>query len=100
MAHFAEIDENNIVLRVIVVDNEKCLDENGEESEEIGAFFCHQLLGGRWVQTSYSGRVRGKYAGVGDFYNNIQDLFIDLNIDIISESIDYGTIVGEGNDGY
>jgi len=76
MAHFAEIDENNIVLRVIVVANEDTFDQDGNENEAIGAKFCHNLLGGRWIQTSYNARIRGKYAGIGDTYNSAKDEFI------------------------
>ena len=76
MAHFAELNENNIVLRVIVVANDKCLDQNDVENESIGALFCHNLLDGRWIQTSYNGNIRGKYAGIGDFYDETTDTFI------------------------
>jgi hypothetical protein len=51
MAHFAELDENNIVQQVIVVNNEVILDENGIEQEATGVKFCQDLFGGRWVQT-------------------------------------------------
>lgn len=76
MAHFAELDENNIVLRVIVVSNEDCLDDNGVESEAVGISFCESLLGGRWVQASYNANFRGKYAGIGDTYDHLLDMFI------------------------
>ena len=76
MAHFAELDENNNVLRVIVVSNDDCLDQNGNENEVIGALFCHKLLGGKWIQTSYNGNIRGKYAAVGDLYDEESDTFI------------------------
>ena len=76
MAHFAELDGNNIVLRVIVVANDDCLDQNGVENESIGALFCHKLLDGRWIQTSYNGNIRGKYAGIGDIYDANADVFI------------------------
>jgi hypothetical protein len=77
MAHFAEIDNNNIVLRVIVVNNEDCLDQYNNESEIVGAAFCHKLLGGRWIQTSYNANIRGKYASPNDTYDSIQDIFIN-----------------------
>jgi hypothetical protein len=76
MAHFAELDENNIVTRVIVVDNQDTLDENGNEVEEIGIAFCQNLLGGRWLQTSYNGKFRKHYAGVGFKYDTDLDAFI------------------------
>lgn len=76
MAHFAELDEKNVVIRVIVVANEDCLDENGDESEVVGAMFCQNLLGGRWVQTSYNGSIRKQYAGFGYTYDPDADVFI------------------------
>jgi hypothetical protein len=76
MAHFAELGEDNIVLRVIVVANEELLDENGEESEAKGTEFCRNLLGGTWKQTSYNGNMRGRYAGTGYTYNSSLDAFI------------------------
>lgn len=76
MAHFAEIDHNNTVLRVIVVANKDTSDENGNEVEQIGLNFCSKLLGGNWVQTSYNSNFRGKYAGIGDIYDPVNDIFI------------------------
>jgi len=76
MAHFAELNENNIVTRVIVVSNDDCLDQYGNENEAIGALFCHNLLGGRWIQTSYNANFRGIYAGMGDYYDEELDIFI------------------------
>ena len=54
MAHFAQLDENNIVLQIIVVNNNELLNENGVESEQKGIDFCTSLFGGVWVQTSYN----------------------------------------------
>ena len=51
MAHFAELDENSVVTRVIVVGNQDILDANGNESEAVGIAFCQNLLGGNWKQT-------------------------------------------------
>lgn len=76
MAHFAEIDQDNRVLRVIVVANKDTADENGNEVEQIGRDFCNRLLGGNWVQTSYNSNFRGKYAGIGDTYDPINDVFV------------------------
>lgn len=75
MAHFAEIDENNVVLRVIVVHNNELLDENGIEQEQLGIQFCQNLFGGMWKQTSYNSNFRGIYAGIGYIYNPILDIF-------------------------
>lgn len=77
MAHFAELDTNNVVLRVLVVSNDDITDSKGQEREELGVAFLHSLFGAetRWVQTSYNGTIRGKYAGPGDTYDPEQDLF-------------------------
>jgi hypothetical protein len=76
MAHFAQLDENNVVTQVIVVNNNELLDENGNESEAKGIAFCQSLLGGNWVQTSYNGNIRKNYAGIGYIYDPIRDAFI------------------------
>jgi hypothetical protein len=75
MAHFAQLDESNIVTQVIVVHNNELLD-NGVESEAKGVAFCQSLLGGNWVQTSYNGNIRKNYAGIGYTYDQAQDAFI------------------------
>ena len=76
MAHFAEIDSNGVVQRVIVVANKDTADANGVEKEHIGAAFCESLLGGTWVQTSYNGNFRKHYAGIGYKYDADLDAFI------------------------
>lgn len=78
MAHFAELDANNVVLRVIVVDNKDTADANGVEKEHIGAAFCERLFGGTWKQTSYNASFRKHYAGIGYTYNAARDAFIPL----------------------
>ena len=75
MAHFAELDANNIVLRVIVVHNNELMD-NGQESEAKGIAFCQSLFGGTWVQTSYNSNFRKNYAGIGYTYDATRDAFI------------------------
>ena len=76
MAHFAELNSSNVVLRVIVVATEDTSDANGVEKEYIGAAFCERLLGGRWKQTSYNGNIRKNYAGIGYTYNADIDAFV------------------------
>lgn len=76
MAHFAELDETNIVKQVIVVHNNELLDENNVEQEQKGINFCVNLLGGTWIQTSYNNNFRGNYAGVGFTYDPIRDAFL------------------------
>ena len=70
MAHFAELDENNVVTRVIVVSNDDTSDNDGIESESIGVAFCQQLFGANtnWKKTSYNHNMRGNYAGIGYTY--------------------------------
>jgi hypothetical protein len=77
MAHFAELDENNVVLRVIVVSNDELMD-NGVESEAKGIAFCKSLLGGEWKQTSYNSNIRKNYAGPGFTYDPNRDAFIPV----------------------
>jgi len=75
MAHFAQLDENNIVTQVIVVNNSELLDENGNESEDKGVAFCQLLFGGNWKQTSYNANFRKNYAGIGFTYDPVADEF-------------------------
>jgi hypothetical protein len=84
MAHFAQVNESNKVLRVIVVANQDIIDEAGQESEQVGIQFCKSLLGDdtNWVQTSYNVKFRGKYAGMGDIYDPAQDIFITPEGDV------------------
>jgi hypothetical protein len=75
MAHFARI-ENGIVREVIVVGNDDCAGGTFPESELPGqAFIASCGITGRWLQTSYHGNFRGKYAGIGDIYDATTDTF-------------------------
>lgn len=78
MAHFAQLDENNVVTQVIVVSNEDTSDSNGVEVEEIGVAFCKKLLGAdtNWKQTSYNNSFRVRYAGISYTYNEELDAFV------------------------
>ena len=68
MAHFAQIDETNTVVQVVVVPNEQ---------EHRGNEYLNELgLTGTWIQTSYNANIRGKYAGPGDTYDAENDVFI------------------------
>jgi hypothetical protein len=69
MSHWAEVDENNIVTRVTVGDNN---DPNGDE----GYQWLIDNLGGTWIKTSYNNNIRGTYAGVGFSYNEEEDIFV------------------------
>ena len=88
MAHFAKLDENNIVLEVNVVNNTELITSKTTstegyiqvttiESEEKGIAFLTEWSGGHtnWRQTSYNGNFRGKYAGIGDTYDAEADEF-------------------------
>ena len=75
MAYFAQVDSSNVVQRVIAVNDAECLDQYGNENEAIGALFCHDLVGGTWLQTSFNARIRGKFAGIGDIYDPTTDTF-------------------------
>jgi hypothetical protein len=69
MAHFAEIDETNKVIRVLVTDNN---DPNGDE----GYQFLLDTFGGNWIKTSYNGNIRYNFAGIDYTYDPIDDAFI------------------------
>ncbi len=100
MAHFAQLDENNVVLQVIVVHNNELVaskqtsvNEDGSiavsviESEDKGIAFCQSLFGAdtRWIQTSYNGSFRGKYAGIGDTYDAETNVF---SSPVVAPSVD------------
>ena len=77
MAHFAKLDENNIVIDVLVVNNEVILKTDGTESEYKGKVFLNGLFGSAtWVQTSYNNNFRKQYARIGMFYDETNDVFI------------------------
>ena len=77
MAHFAELDENNVVLQVIVVHNNELKGANGVEYENKGVEFCNSLFGhNNWIQTSYNNNMRKQFAGVGYTYDNVNDVFV------------------------
>jgi hypothetical protein len=77
MAHFAEIDSNNVVLRVLVV-----ADEHENRGQEFLADDCG--LGGTWIQTSYNANIRGKFAGMGDIYDETNDEFYTPVSDVVN----------------
>ena len=69
MAHWAKIDDKNVVVQVTVGDND---DPNGDE----GYQWLLDNLGGRWIKTSYNGTIRGRFAGIGDIYDEVNDVFV------------------------
>ena len=96
MAHFAQLNDNSVVTQVIVVNNSEMIDPspvvingvmytNGE-SEANGIAFCRLLFGPdtNWVQTSYNGSFRGKYAAIGDTYNATDNVFVSPVVESVS----------------
>ena len=77
MAHFAELDSNNVVKRVIVVSNKNNTNADGNEDESVGIAFCKSLYGENtnWKHTSYHSNIRVRFAGIGDLYNAELDAF-------------------------
>jgi len=69
MSHWAELDENNVIVRVLVGDNN---DPAGDE----GHSWLIDNLGGTWIKTSYNGTIRKNFAGIGYFYDSEMDAFI------------------------
>lgn len=77
MAHFAQLDNTNKVINVIVIDN-SILNNDGIEDEQLGISYCKSLFGEdtNWIQTSYNSNFRGKFAGIGEVYDPINDIFL------------------------
>ena len=69
MAHFAEINESNIVTRVLVTSN---------DLPDEGYSWLVENMNGRWIKTSYNGNIRGKFAGIGDYYDEENDVFVGV----------------------
>jgi len=78
MAHFAELNQDNIVQRVIVVNNEVITNNNNEEEESLGIDFCKSLFGNEtsWAQTSYNGSFRKRFAAKGYTFDITRNAFI------------------------
>lgn len=83
MAHFAKIDDNNIVVDCIVISNNSAPDPAPSHSEPTGQQFIAGLavhderMAGTWLQTSYSGAFRKRFAGIGFRYDPVADVFIE-----------------------
>jgi len=83
MAHFAQVDENNTVVRVLVVP---------DEQEHRGNEYLNELgLTGNWIQTSFNNQIRGKFAGSGDIYDSINDVFIEGPQNIVTPELEEPT---------
>lgn len=84
MAHFAKLDDNNTVVAVIVIPNSSMINRSGEEDETVGVNFCQKNVeSGIWVQTSYNGKFRGKFAGIGMTYDPLTDEFVSLQPEFV-----------------
>lgn len=80
MAHFAELDETDTVIRVVVVANEVThATVDGTEDQSLGVAFLKDLLGGEWIGTSYNNNFRKRYAGIGYTYDRERDEFVPPN---------------------
>lgn len=80
MAHFAQLNENNVVTQVIVVHNNDC-ELDGVENEVVGILFCKSIFGNdtKWKQTSFNGTIRKNFAGIGYTYDTQRNAFIPPN---------------------
>jgi len=80
MAHFAQLDKNNIITNIIVVNNNELLDENGNEIEQKGIDLCQSIFGQdtKWIQTSIHGNFRKNYASLDGVYNKELNAFIAI----------------------
>jgi hypothetical protein len=78
MAHYAQLDDQNTVINVLVVANSQITNPQGQEDEQLGIGFLRQLFGHdtSWVQTSYNGNFRKNYAGIGYTYDATRNAFI------------------------
>jgi hypothetical protein len=78
MAHFAQLNENNEVINVVRVSDHVLLDENGDESEQLGIDYLKSITPGnyKWVQTSYNNSIRVRYASIGGIYHEGLDAFL------------------------
>jgi hypothetical protein len=104
MAHFAKLNENNIVEEVIVVNDKVLENKPFPESEEIGIAFCKFLYGQdtNWKQTSYNNNFRKKYAGIGYKYIEENDCFLEpkvYNSWILNENCDWEAPIPYPEDG-
>lgn len=95
MAHFAEIDENNVVIRILVTDN-------GMPDE--GHQWLVDNLGGRWIQTSYNGNFRKRFAGIGYTFDETRDAFLTEqpypSWSLDEDSLDWVSPVDYPSDGF
>ena len=104
MAYFAELNNENIVIRVIQINNEIILDDNGVEQEQLGIDFCKQLLNSEndWKKTSFNNSIRKNFASVNFIYDSVKDIFIPpkpFDSWILDENDEWQPPVNHPNDG-
>ena len=104
MAHFAEIGDDGMVLRVVVIADEDCLDEDGNHSEAVGKDFCAEVVSStnEWVQTSYNTRngkhrnggtpLRHNFASITKKYDSELDAFYEPNPPYASWTFDESSL--------
>jgi len=79
MAHFALLNEKNIVINIIKVDNDSILTPDGKENENLGITFCNSLVPGKWIQCSWNSKFRNKFPLINlSMYDSELDAFIDV----------------------
>jgi hypothetical protein len=103
MAYFTQLNEDNIVINVLFIENELCLDDNQIESEQKGVEYLQSIIPGRFVQTSYNGNFRKQYAGIGYFYDEVNDVFIaekPFESWILNEDFDWQAPIERPTDGF
>jgi hypothetical protein len=96
MAHFAQVNEENIVTQVIVIDNGILINpQTNTEEENRGIAFCKEIFGQNtdWVQTSYSGKFRGCYAGINYLYDSNSDTFVPPSSALLSSFFELSSYV-------
>lgn len=86
MAHYAELDASDIVVRVLVVPDAETRDETGIEHDHLGHAYLRTLLpdSGNWVRTSYNNNIRKRYAGIGYKYDRERDEFVPPNYVLVN----------------
>jgi hypothetical protein len=103
MAHFAKLNENNIVDQVVVINNEVLIGLDGVESEDKGIEFLNQTFGqSKWVQTSYNNNFRKQYASIGYSYDSDNDVFISIKPYpswLLNDSFDWVAPISMPDDG-
>jgi hypothetical protein len=82
MAHFAKVNDQNIVEEVIVISNDDAPNETAGKE-----FIACLGIEGNWIQTSYNNNIRGKFAGIGDSYDPTTDVFVAKVYELPAEKL-------------